>query len=115
MVKILSGDINPTEGAVLLDDICLRKWNKKALALRRSVLHSNSKLTFPFTVFEVVIMGRSPYHGTSKDNHASDKAITKLILAKTNIEHLINRSYTSLSGGKNNDAIFKSIKPNLAY
>ena len=109
LLKILSGDINPTEGTVLLDNICLHKWNKKALALRRSVLPQNSKLTFPFTVFEVVIMGRSPYHGISKDNHASDESITKLILAKTNTEHLINRDYTSLSGGEKQRVQFSRV------
>ena len=56
LLRILSGDIIPTEGTVSLDNIYLNHWNKKALALRRSVLPQNSNLTFPFSVFEVVLM-----------------------------------------------------------
>ena len=100
LLRILSGDIIPTEGTVSLDNICLNHWNKKALALRRSVLPQNSKLTFPFSVFEVVLMGRSPYEGIGKSNYISDKAIAKKALAKTGIEHLASRDYTSLSGGE---------------
>ena len=100
LLKILSGDINPTKGNVYLDDMCLTKWNKKALALRRSVLPQNSKLTFPFSVFEVVLMGRSPHERINKNNHLSDYSVVKKTLAKTGIEHLINRDYTSLSGGE---------------
>lgn len=98
LLKILSGESKPSSGEVYLDGTDLRGYSKNRLATRRAVLSQHYHLAFPITVEEIVLMGRYPYFATkpsTKDNTICSEAV-KLM----DIEHLLQRDYTTLSGGE---------------
>ena len=64
LLGALAGDLGPRRGEVLVDDQPLDAWSHTELALRRAVLPQQVTVTFPFTVTDVVQMGRAPWAGT---------------------------------------------------
>jgi iron complex transport system ATP-binding protein len=98
LLAVLSGDMPPTEGRVLLDGRELDSYRPIELARRRAVLTQENAVTFPFRVREVVEMGRSPWARTPQ--FEDDQAAIAAALAKTDVSHLADRRYTRLSGGE---------------
>jgi iron complex transport system ATP-binding protein len=95
---VLSGDVKPTDGAVRIGGRDIRSVRHLELARLRSVLTQENQVSFPFTVAEVVEMGRSPWARTGSGDD-DERAISEAIRA-TDVSHLVARRYTSLSGGE---------------
>lgn len=97
LLKLVSGELAPTAGRILLDGVPLASAEPALLARRRAVVPQASQLAFPFTALEVVTLGASvPGFGASKDivleaEHALDRV---------GLTHLAERRYTELSGGE---------------
>jgi len=70
--------------------------NPTLKARQLAVLPQQSPLSFPFTVAEVVELGRIP-HATGKQK---DQEIVAQALALMDISYLADRYYTQLSGGE---------------
>lgn len=70
--------------------------NPKQRAKQLAVLHQHTQLNFPFTVAEVVELGRTP-HATGKHR---DQEIVLEALELMDISYLADRTYTDLSGGE---------------
>ena len=98
LLHVLSGDLRPGAGAVELDGRPLSAWTTGELALRRAVLPQQHTVTFPFTVAEVVRMGRAPWLGTSQEDR--DDELVAAALEKADVEHLADRPVPQLSGGE---------------
>ncbi|MGQ9897714.1 MAG: heme ABC transporter ATP-binding protein [Acidobacteriota bacterium] len=98
LLKVLTGDVRPTYGAVYLDGRPLEGWSLTERAQRRAVLPQESTLAFPFTAFEVVLLGRSP-HVTLRET-PQDMAIARQAMTQARVAHLAERVYPSLSGGE---------------
>lgn len=96
--KVLCGDLEPSRGSVLMNDRNLSDWSLPERARVRAVLPQDSTLNFPFTVTEVVLMGRAPHiRGTES---ACDYEIARAALAAVDGAHLEGRLYPTLSGGE---------------
>ncbi len=98
LLRLLAGETRPSRGAVRLDGRPLDGWNRRALARRRAVLPQSSSLSFPFTVGEVVLLGRAPHTGGVEG--ALDRAIARHALEAVGMGALAGRAYPSLSGGE---------------
>lgn len=98
LLKVLSGDIVPTSGVVYMSGKDLGSWSRKDIAQTRAVLPQSSALSFPFTSFDVVLMGRSPHQ--SRDFTKLDYEIAQDALSAAGVQHLKDRHYTTLSGGE---------------
>jgi iron complex transport system ATP-binding protein len=99
LLRLLSGELSPTRGDVELDGKPLRSYPLKALARRRAVLPQATTISFPFTVFQVALMGRYPHLGGGGETH-HDYAVTESALARADVAHLTRRAYPTLSGGE---------------
>jgi iron complex transport system ATP-binding protein len=98
LLRICGGELTPDRGAALFDGRELRRWKPRELAARRAFLPQDSQLDFPFTVEEVVMLGRTPHIvGAEKPE---DVRIVREALALSGMEAFANRDYTSLSGGE---------------
>jgi iron complex transport system ATP-binding protein len=98
LLSVLSGDVTPDAGSVTMGGRDLGGIRHLELARLRSVLTQENQVSFPFTVEEVVEMGRSPWARTperERDNEVISEALTL-----TEVAHLADRRYTSLSGGE---------------
>jgi iron complex transport system ATP-binding protein len=98
LLSVLSGDVRATAGSVEIDGRDIRSVRHLELARLRSVLTQENQVSFPFTVAEVVEMGRSPWvRAGSRDD---DDAAIRAAIQATDVAHLVTRRYTSLSGGE---------------
>lgn len=98
LLKLLVGDTSPTSGTIHLNERPLHQWDRRELAKRRGVLMQKSRLSFSFTVFEVVLMGRIPFNTGSEK--PEDYDIAEEALYQVGLENFADRLYTTLSGGE---------------
>lgn len=98
LLKLLTAETPLQNGQVSILGKDLANWHIKELATFRAVLTQQSSLTLPFTVEEVVMMGRYPHF--KRNEQQLDRTIVQNALHKTGISHLANRDYLSLSGGE---------------
>ena len=59
LLSLLAGDLKPLAGQATLDDRRPADWPAAALARRRAVMMQRDELRFPFSVDEVVSLGRT--------------------------------------------------------
>ena len=95
VVKALLGDI-PVSGDVFFDGVKLRQLSQVQQAKHIAVLPQQSLLNFPYTVDEVVMLGRTPHSSSLK----IDASIVREAMAAMDIGYLAGRRYTELSGGE---------------
>lgn len=99
LLECLAGSLLPATGQVLLDGKPLSEWTALELAQKRAVLPQHSTLSFPFSVLEVVLMGRTPYWLGQKESKV-DLDIAVLAMEATDCLHLQHQYFTRLSGGE---------------
>ncbi|MCB8874843.1 heme ABC transporter ATP-binding protein [Acidisoma silvae] len=98
LLHILSGALPPDRGSVHLHGSQLADLPRMALARLRAVLPQTTSVSFPFTVLQVVLMGRSAHAGLT--TRTEDRAIAQDAMRMTGAEALADRAFTSLSGGE---------------
>lgn len=98
LLKVLAGDITPTTGQVTMANKALARWSALERAKMRAVLPQETLLTLPFTVQEVVLMGRTPHQYGNES--VEDYAVVQAALESVSCETLSDRIYTTLSGGE---------------
>ena len=96
VLAAIAGDLEPAGGQILLDGRPLTEWSPGERARRRAVLPQVSTLDFPFSVLEVVAMGRTPYGRPGR----ADAHIARRALALVGLAPLAERPYPRLSGGE---------------
>ncbi len=98
-LHILCGELKPAAGSVLLDGKPLTDIPPKAQAQKRACFEQNQSRDFPFTVREIVALGRHPHqHGLFET--ARDHEIIDASLSNAGVEHLSERQQHTLSGGE---------------
>ncbi|RZT64630.1 heme ABC transporter ATP-binding protein [Leucobacter luti] len=97
LLGALAGD-HPYGGAITLDGREVTAWPNRELALRRAVLRQNNSVSFPFSVVDIVKMGRAPWRSITPVEE-DDRIIAEEML-RSDTFRFAERSYTSLSGGE---------------
>ncbi|MEU6860563.1 heme ABC transporter ATP-binding protein [Glycomyces sp. NPDC046736] len=98
LLSAISGDRAPDAGEVVLWDRLVSEWTALDVARRRAVLPQAHLVSFPFTVREVVEMGRAPWTGTDRADQDARRIADALAL--TEADAFAHRPFTSLSGGE---------------
>jgi iron complex transport system ATP-binding protein len=106
LLDLISGFIPPDNGQVLLGETNIVALSKKQIARTLSLVSQNYYINFPFTVEEVVMMGRHPYIDRFSHPSKIDKTLVSQVMKKTGITHLKRRRVTELSGGEKQRCIF---------
>ena len=99
LLKCLSGLIK-CEGRIFINGTEISKLALKDIAREIAFLHQKTAVAFPFTVLDVVLMGRYPHKAFLGWENADDINIAKKYLAMVDAEHLEMRPVTQLSGGE---------------
>lgn len=94
LLRLLTGYLTPSQGECRLMGKRLSEWCPHALARTRAVMRQHSELAFPFSVRDVVTMGRFPY-GKARQHEAIEQ-----VMVRTECVSLANRDYRQLSGGE---------------
>ncbi|GAA3881327.1 heme ABC transporter ATP-binding protein [Streptomyces sedi] len=98
LLAALAADVAPAEGRLLVDGRPAGEWTPRELAFRRAVLPQAATVSFPFTVAEVVAMGRAPWAGTRREDE--DEARVAEAMAATEVAEFADRPFGALSGGE---------------
>ncbi len=98
LIKMISGELPPSKGDVLIEKLSLHKISLMEQARYRAVLSQHLDLIFPLSVQEVVLMGRYPHFEGKPAKH--DIKICEDSLDFFNLNELKNRNYLTLSGGE---------------
>nr|WP_258527917.1 heme ABC transporter ATP-binding protein [Streptomyces sp. NBRC 110611] len=98
LLAALAADLPAIAGTVRVGGLPAGDWSAAELALRRAVLPQSATLSFPFTVAEVVGMGRAPWAGTPAAD-TDDAAVTEA-MAATEVAGFAGRPFAALSGGE---------------
>ncbi|GAA2639800.1 heme ABC transporter ATP-binding protein [Paractinoplanes durhamensis] len=97
LLAALAGDL-PFAGEISLRDKPLRSYRPVVLARQRAVLPQKAALSFPFTVGEVVRMGRAPWAGQPEAADDEDAVVEAMRLTETT--GFAARPFPALSGGE---------------
>ena len=100
LLKILSGILNTHSKQIEIKARPIIDYTRKTLAKTVALVTQNFTVDFPFTVLDVVLMGRSPHMGLLGIEQDADHDIALQSLAFTGVEHLAHRKMDQLSGGE---------------
>ncbi|MDH3573687.1 MAG: ABC transporter ATP-binding protein [Desulfobacteraceae bacterium] len=100
LMKIISGLLKPRNGELKIQNRSIDQYHRKALARIIAFVPQMTFADFPFTVTEIVLMGRSPYLGMLGLEEEKDMEIARQAIAFTGLENLAHRKLDQLSGGE---------------
>ena len=100
LIRAVSGVLPLSDGQVRLDGELLSGLSRKEIARTIAVLPQDTSCTFPFSVREIVTMGRYPHLARFQGLAPADEEIVEESLSLTDTLALEARSITALSGGE---------------
>lgn len=100
LVKVMSGAVRPRQGEVEVLGRPLWSYPKRMLARSVAVVPQEVPVNIPFTVAEVVLMGRSPHLPWLGLERQKDREIAERAMDFTRVDHLAERKLDRLSAGE---------------
>ena len=100
LIKCINGLHKVNEGEVYLNGANIQNLSFRDISRTVGYIPQGHVPSFPFTVFDVVLMGRSPYVNITSSPKEKDREIAMNALETLGIEDLKDKSYTNLSGGE---------------
>ncbi len=100
LLRLMSGFLKPSEGSVMFMGKKFDTFNQSSLAQHLAFVLQDSFINFPYTVREIVSMGRFPFLGTFQNESKDDKNIINIAMEKTGVLNMSERPVTELSGGE---------------
>ena len=98
LLGALSGEIQPSTGEALINGVPTKNYRPKQLSQLRAILLQSNQVSFPFTVSQVVEMGRNPWAGTPRAD--DDEASIARAMDSVGVVDLASRRFGELSGGE---------------
>lgn len=100
LLRVLAGLLKPSRGEVRLDDRPLHSIPGRDRARALAFLAQESACAFPYTVREVVLMGRLPHVGTFQFESEADRSAAEMAIRETGLDALADRRVDALSAGE---------------
>ncbi|WP_020389858.1 heme ABC transporter ATP-binding protein [Kribbella catacumbae] len=98
LLSALCGDLPIDSGQALLYQEPLAHWSAVEMAMRRAVMLQQATISFPFTVAQIVEMGRAPWSGTGRAD--ADEQAIRTAMTLADVIPFSERVFSSLSGGE---------------
>jgi iron complex transport system ATP-binding protein len=100
LLRLLDRIYIPRSGSILLGDKPLAKFSRAAIARRIAFVPQDNSIQFPFTVAEIVLMGRAPHSGGMAFENAHDRDVAHEVMRLTDVAGFADQPVTNLSGGE---------------
>ena len=100
LLNVIDGILIPQEGELWINGTSCNKLKRENLAKIIAVVPQESLMLFPFTVQEIVLMGRAPHLGKWRFEGETDFKIAHQAMEMTDTLSLMNRSMNALSAGE---------------
>jgi len=105
-LDLLTGFLKPASGTIMCDGKDINSFPKKELAQKMALVSQDYYINFPYTVREVIAMGRHPYVGRFLAPEQEDLDIINKTAIITEITDLLKRKITCISGGERQRTVF---------
>ncbi len=106
ILDLLAGHRQPTSGKIYYRGRTLASYSKLELSKEIALVPQNFYINFPFTVKEIVMMGRYPHIARFAAPSADDWQVVRQVMDKSEIVNFADRYVTELSGGERQRVVF---------
>lgn len=100
LLRILASLQRPNQGKYVFAGVDIDRLKRDRLARSVGYLPQGSPAHWPLRVRRVIELGRLPYQGLSRKLTESDMEAVLTASKQTEVEHLLDRIVTTLSGGE---------------
>lgn len=100
LIRLLTRVVDPVRGAILLDGRLVAELGRRELARAVAVVHQDVPHGLPFSVGELVLMGRYPHGAGRLFESREDLTIARGAMAALDLLSLASAPVASLSGGE---------------
>ena len=100
LFSCLAGILEPDQGEIILNGRGLGTYKAAEKAQIIGVIPQGHNPAFPYTVMEMVMMGRAPYLRWLDLPSKDDQAIVEMVLEQLGLFDLKDQPYTEISGGE---------------
>lgn len=100
LLRMLCGILSPSRGTVRLDGDDVHRLSARERARKIAFVPQQVRVDFPFTVREVVMMGRAPHQGRLGLERKGDGDVVDEAMDCMRVRALAERRMTELSGGE---------------
>lgn len=100
LLRTLYRSLRPHAGQITLDGALLERLATRDVARLVAVVVQEVPVELPFTVAEMVLLGRSPHRKTFQGYTDHDLQVAAAALNRVGAQHLVDRTYVTLSGGE---------------
>ncbi|MDR1920274.1 MAG: ABC transporter ATP-binding protein [Candidatus Adiutrix sp.] len=100
LFKCCLGFLKVARGQIELEGRSIAEYSPRELAARVAYVPQEHRPAFPYTVREMVEMGRTPHRGAIPALSKADHRAVDQALARLNLTALANENYNHLSGGQ---------------
>lgn len=98
LLSILASEIKQGKQKILFKEKSMADWEVKELSKHKSKFSQHNSNEIPLEVKDVVMMGRYPYFDSQP--HKEDLEAMNKLMYETDVYHLKDREYNTLSGGE---------------
>jgi iron complex transport system ATP-binding protein len=100
LLKLMSGYLRPQRGGVAIDGGPIERLSRAALGRLIGVVPQDTAVALPFTVTEMVLLGRTPHGSGFAFEDERDLVAARRAMERTDTLALAGRRVTELSGGE---------------
>lgn len=100
LLKLLTGILTTKQGKILYKSRELNYLPKREISTRIAYVPQSPTFGFPFTVSQIIKMGRAPYLGRFEFENDKDNEIAFQAMETVGITHLRDRLVSEISGGE---------------
>jgi iron complex transport system ATP-binding protein len=100
LLRVASGVLSPLAGRVLVAGLDVQRYSRRELARLTAVVPQDTLVEFPFSVEELVLMGRAPHLGRFGFPATRDLSVAREAMRRVGVERLARRALQELSGGE---------------
>ena len=107
LLRSLNGQLTPSAGSILLNNLPIAQFSRRAIAKQITVVAQEAELRFPITVLEFVLGGRFAWATNAGWGWESeqDLQVGETVLKETDLTGLSGRLMSELSGGERQRAV----------
>ena len=100
LFRCVLGLLSGYTGTVCVDGVDARTFSIREAARHFSYIPQSSRSIFNYSVFNIILMGRTSGLGTFRSPGKKDRELCRWAMEKVGITHLQNRCFHRLSGGE---------------